>query len=150
MLVNTSSERLSIPSLPSKWQGRSAPVFQFAHALQHLHLPVKLVHLIFFCYRYIDVIGREYLRLRQAMVVRGFRARTSLHTYTSYAYLVGMLLVRSYERSQRVYQAMLCRGFNGTFHSLHDFSRSRLDYIGSAMMIVIILGLETIEWITTA
>lgn len=122
----------------------TTPVFDLVHALQHLHLPVKLVHLAFFCYRYIEVIQREYLRLRSAMRIRCFRPRTSLHTYTSYAYLVGMLLVRSYERSQRVYQAMLCRGFKGSFPVYRHFHLERRDLLFLTFMAVAVLGLAVL------
>jgi len=121
----------------------TTPVFNLVHALQHLHLPAKLVHVAFFCYRYIDVIQREYLRLRDAMRIRGFRPRTSLHTYTSYAYLIGMLLVRSYERSERVYQAMLCRGFKGDFPVYRHFELDRRDliYSGGLACAILLLAL---------
>ena len=119
----------------------TTPVSNLVHALQHLHLPAKLVHIAFFSYRYIDVIQREYLRLRDAMRIRGFRPHTTLHTYTSYAYLVGMLLVRSYERSERVYQAMLCRGFRGTFPVYRHFHLHRRDFLFMALMAVVIATL---------
>ena len=117
------------------------PVFNLVHALQHLYLPTKLVHVAFFCYRYIDVIEREYLRLRDAMRIRGFRPRTTLHTYTSYANLIGMLLVRSYERSERVYQAMLCRGFKGDFPVYRHFHLHRNDFFFLASMAAVLLVL---------
>jgi cobalt/nickel transport system permease protein len=86
-----------------------------------LRLPDKLCHLLLFTYRYIYVFEQEFRRLVQAMKIRGFRPRTNLHTYRSYAYLAAMLLVRSFDRAERVFQAMLCRGFNGTFYSLRTF-----------------------------
>ena len=49
------------------------------------------------------------------MRARGFRPRTSRHTWRSYGNLMGMLLVRALERAQRVEEAMLCRGYNGAF-----------------------------------
>ena len=61
------------------------------------------------------------------MKIRGFQPRTNLHTYRSYAYLAAMLLVRSYDRADRVFQAMLCRGFHGVFYSLRTFSWQRRD-----------------------
>ena len=61
------------------------------------------------------------------MKIRGFQPRTNLHTYRSYAYLAGMLLVRSYDRGENVFQAMLCRGFHGVFYSLKTFSWRRQD-----------------------
>ena len=53
----------------------------------------KLTHLLLFTVRYLDVLHREYLRLRAAMKARGFRPRMDRHTYRSLGYLVGMLLV---------------------------------------------------------
>jgi cobalt/nickel transport system permease protein len=73
------------------------------------------------------VIEREFQRLMEAARLRGFAPKTNLFTYRTTAYLVGNLLVRSYDRSQRVYEAMLCRGFNGTFPVYHHFTLSRRD-----------------------
>jgi len=116
----------------------SLSVFDLTHALRHFHLPHKLVMLLFFCFRYVDVIYTEYKRLHRAMNIRGFVAKTSLHTYRSYAYLLGMLLVRSFERSERVYQAMLMRGFTGTFPAYRIFALQSRDILctGSAIMAV--------------
>lgn len=116
----------------------TTPVFDLVHALHHLRVPEKLAQVAFFTIRYLDVIHREYLRLRNAMRVRCFQPRTSLHTYISYAHLVGMLLVRSYERSQRVYQAMLCRGFQGSFPVYRHFRLGRADLVfGTAMLLAV-------------
>jgi cobalt/nickel transport system permease protein len=93
--------------------------------------PTSCAHLLLFTYRYIYVFEQEYRRLVQAMKIRGFQPRTNLHTYRSYAYLAAMLLVRSFDRAERVFQAMLCRGFNGTFYSLRTFSWQRRDRLFS-------------------
>jgi cobalt/nickel transport system permease protein len=95
------------------------------HALSHLRLPDKLVHLLLFPVRYLAVLHREYVRLRAAMKVRGFRPRMNRHTYRTFAYLVGMLLVHGFDRAERILAAMKCRGFHGHFHLLHHFSFSR-------------------------
>ena len=86
------------------------------HALARLRLPDKLVHLLLFTVRYLGVLNDEYRRLRRAMRTRGFKARSDLHTWRSLGWLMGMLLVRSLERAQRVAAAMKCRGFNGRFY----------------------------------
>lgn len=118
----------------------TSEVFSLAHALVHLKVPNKLVHLFFFFYRYISVLHEEYLRLKRAMNIRAFKAKTNIHTYKSYAYLVGMLIVRSYERSQRIYKAMLCRGFHGNFPIISHFNLSRTDiYFSITMAFLIIL-----------
>lgn len=86
------------------------------HALAQLRVPDKLVHLFLFTVRYLGLLHDEYRRLRQAMRTRGFVARSDAHTWRSLGWLMGMLLVRSLERSQRILEAMKCRGFNGRFY----------------------------------
>lgn len=88
------------------------------HALSQLRLPDKLVHLFLFTVRYVDVLHIEYRRLRGAMRARAFVARSDAHTWRSLGWLIGMLLVRSLERAQRVQAAMKCRGFQGRFYLL--------------------------------
>jgi cobalt/nickel transport system permease protein len=106
----------------------TSTIFTLVHALSHLYVPDKLVHLFFFCFRYIHVIREEYFRLSNAMKIRGFRPRTNMHTYRSYSYLVGMLLVRSFDRSARILQAMKCRGFRSRFYILHHYEMKSHDY----------------------
>jgi len=119
----------------------TSSIFNLVHALRHLHLPDKLVQLFFFTYRYIHTIHSEYIRLNNALKIRGFKPQTNLHTYKTYAYLVGMMLVRSYDRSKRVYNAMLCRGFKGKFWTLNHFVSKNADFVAGIVMISCIMGL---------
>jgi cobalt/nickel transport system permease protein len=119
----------------------TSPIFTLVHALSHLWIPDKLVHLFFFCFRYIHVIHNEYHRLVNAMKMRGFKPKTDMHTYRAYAYLVGMLLVRSFDRSKRILQSMRCRGFKGKFYILHHYEMKRSDYAlaGTSLVFSILL-----------
>lgn len=89
--------------------------------MQSLKLPDKLSRILLFSWRYVHVMLSEYTRMRRAATMRGFVPRTNLRTYRTYAWLMGMLLVRSLDRAHRVWQAMLCRGFTGTFHTLTTY-----------------------------
>jgi cobalt/nickel transport system permease protein len=124
----------------------STSILTLGHAMHELRAPKKIVHLFFFTYRYIHVIHREYVRLVNAMRIRGFRPRTNMHTYRTLAYLVGMLLVRSCDRAQRVHNAMLCRGFTGKLYSLSEFSLKATDMISLILMLAVILALGVLEW----
>ena len=57
-----------------------------------------------------------------------------------------MLLVRSYDRADRVFQAMLCRGFHGVFYSLRSFSWQRRDGIFLAASLLTLAVLLFLEW----
>ncbi len=85
------------------------------HAVARLGAPARFVQLYLFTLRYLRVLDDEYKRLRRAMLIRGFRPRANLHTCRTMGYLVGMLLIRALDRAERIWQAMLCRGFSGTF-----------------------------------
>ncbi len=115
----------------------SIPVQSMGPAMQSLRVPAKLCHLFLFTFRYIFVIRNEYDTMTRAMAARGFRPRTNVHTYRSYAWLVGMLLVKSWDRAERVNNAMLCRGFKGRFYTLTDFNFTAGDifFITSAALL---------------
>ena len=97
------------------------------HALARLQVPEKLVHLLLFTVRYLDVISREYKSMRKAMKARAFVPRNNFHTWRSFGYLIGMLLVRSLERSERIYAAMKCRGYCGKLYLFDDMCWQRRD-----------------------
>ena len=116
------------------------------HGLGHLRVPSKLVHLLLFTVRYIGVLEREYRRLRLAMRARAFRPGSNLHTWRSFGYLLGMLLVRSLDRSERIVAAMKCRGFRGRFYLLDHFALSRRDVWFIAAAILVLVLLAVLEW----
>lgn len=99
------------------------------HVLAHFRIPPKFVSVFLFAVRYLQVLQDEYHRLRTAMMTRGFRPGMNRHTYRTYGYLVGMLLVRSLARSERILEAMRCRGFRGRFYLLDHFHFSRWDIL---------------------
>lgn len=124
----------------------STPVSTTGQAMSQLGIPDKLVHLFFFTYRYIFVIYDSYIKLKTAMLIRGFVPGTNIHTYRSYAYLVGMLLVKSSDRAKRVHNAMLCRGFTGKFYSLRSFSIKKGDLAVFIIMLLVIVFMGVLEW----
>ncbi len=117
------------------------------HALAHLRVPNKLIHLFLFTVRYVEVLHMEYLRILRGIRARGFRARANRHTYRTLSSLAGMLLVRSVERSERVLAAMKCRGFRGQFFLFDHFHAGRGDLVFGGVAVVVVLLLAWIEWV---
>jgi cobalt/nickel transport system permease protein len=54
--------------------------------------------------------------------------------------------VRSYDRADRVFQAMLCRGFHGVFYSLRTFSWQRRDWVFVATSLPALAVILYLEW----
>ncbi len=116
------------------------PVQVLGAGMQWLRVPDSFCRLFLFTYRYVHVIGEEYTRLHRAAVMRGFVPANNLRTYRTYAWLMGMLLVRSWDRAHRVWQAMLCRGFDGRFHVLRVFRLSLADWMMLGVVVFLSAG----------
>lgn len=84
-------------------------------ALERLRVPRAFTRLLLLTVRYVEVLRREMGRMRQAMRVRGFRPALDRRTLQCLGHLVGMLLVRAFDRADRVAMAMRCRGYAGHF-----------------------------------
>jgi cobalt/nickel transport system permease protein len=94
-------------------------------AMGALRVPKVLVIIFSFMYRYLFVLADEALRLTRARDSRSatvgggptsgrsiaFRAQTT-------GRMIGNLFLRSYARSERVYQAMAARGYHGKIRQL--------------------------------
>jgi cobalt/nickel transport system permease protein len=86
-------------------------------ALSELKVPATIVAIAGFMVRYLDVVGGEIARTRIAMEARGYEAK-SLGNARALATAGGALFIRSYERGERVHNAMLARGYTGTMPAL--------------------------------
>lgn len=124
----------------------TSAIHNLAHAMAHLRIPQKLVQIFYFTWRYLHEIGGEFNRLQQAMKIRCFTPRTNLHTYRSYGYLFSSLLLRSLDRAERVYDAMLLRGFTGVIPAYNHPVLRSLDLVAGASIILFAIALGVFEW----
>ncbi|EKF24197.1 cobalt ABC transporter, permease protein CbiQ [Mycolicibacterium hassiacum DSM 44199] len=82
-------------------------------ALSRLGVPGVMTSVLVLMIRYIDLLTAEAGRMRMARIARGDSPR-ALHQARAIAAGIGALFLRSYERGERVYAAMLSRGFEGS------------------------------------
>lgn len=84
-------------------------------AMQALRVPQILILIISFMYRYLFVLADEAMRMQRARLARsaGKVGGTLLWRIRVLGGMIGALFVRSYARSERIYQAMLSRGYDG-------------------------------------
>ena len=99
-------------------------------AMFRLGVPKPIVVQILFMYRYIHVLIEEFIRTAQAYQLRFFHG-DSIH-YKVWGSLLGQLLIRTFDRAQRIYQAMLCRGFDGNISLSYKCGMQNFDrmYLG--------------------
>lgn len=106
-------------------------------ALTRLKVPARLVTMILFAYRYLFVFADENRTVQQALKARGFKPRSSPGALGILGSLVGLLVVRAFERTDRIYQAMLARGFKDRFGTFQEFAAGWPDALKGG---VILLG----------
>ena len=118
------------------------------HALEHLRVPSILTTIIAFLYRYLFVLADEVSRLLRAREARSAAAAGS-RSGGSVAWrarvagnMAGQLFLRSYERSDRVYNAMRARGYAGHLMTINPHILRRVDYLTVAAALTIILILQ--------
>jgi cobalt/nickel transport system permease protein len=87
-------------------------------ALEQLGAPKAFVTQLLFLYRYIFLLTEEGGQMARARQLRSFGTRGM--EMKTYGHLIGQLLLRTWERAERVYRAMLARGFDGAFHTRRD------------------------------
>ncbi len=103
------------------------------HGFSRLRVPRLFVAIAGFMVRYIDVVAGELQRTRTAMTARGHDPRW-LWQAAPLATAAGALFVRSYERGERVHQAMVARGYDGRMPTIDTRQATRLEWL-SAMAI---------------
>jgi len=78
--------------------------------LRALKMPAIIIMMLSFIYRYFFILTDEMERLWYAVRLRAPRMR-GLKKVKTLGRLVGHLFIHSYERSERIYQAMTMRGY---------------------------------------
>ncbi|MGW7333418.1 cobalt ECF transporter T component CbiQ [Streptomyces sp. NPDC054840] len=113
--------------------------------LQRLKLPPLLVQIASFMIRYGDVISDELRRMSIARRSRGFEAGGIRH-WGVLAKTAGALFIRSYERGERVYLAMVSRGYTGSMPVIDQVAATRAQWAGAAVLPVTALAVCLMGW----
>lgn len=103
-------------------------------SLEKLKVPNSIVQMLLFSYRYIFVFLAEFKQMLLAMKIRKFKPSANIHTLKTYGNFLGTLLVRSFERTEEVYQAMLSRGYKGILKIPFHYRARFSDYLKSVLI----------------
>jgi len=113
--------------------------------LKQLGVPEVIVLILSFMYRYIFVLVDEVMRMRRARDSRNFGGGR-LRQLKMLGNMIGTLFIRSYERGERVYAAMLARGFDGEVRSLHQLNFKKVDAYFGVTFGLVLASLGIIFW----
>lgn len=97
------------------------------HAATTLRVPLPLLRVGIITWRFVFIMYETIEQFRIALRLRGFRNRAQWQTYRTIASIVGTLLVQGVEHTERVSQAMRCRGYRGRVVTLQEFHTRMFD-----------------------
>jgi len=123
----------------------TAPLGATLEGLTRLGLPGKISEMLLIAHRYLFVFLGEVQRMRSGMEARAFRPGRRWDTLRDLGNFVGMLLVRSFERTHRVYAAMQARGYTGTLPHHHQFRGAMSDWLQTTIWLGLGLGLVLVD-----
>ena len=119
----------------------TAPFLVTIKAMRALGLPAILTDMTLLSFRYLGEIGNDLQRMESSMKLRGFHERRfSIRGFYNLAWLGGSVLVRSYERSEWVYKAMIVRGYGHATHPKDEFRASSYDRIILCCVLLVAVG----------
>jgi len=114
-------------------------------AMRALCIPRLLVAILSLMWRYLFVLADEAMRMMRAREARSAsRQRRSGGSLTWRAHvtggMAGILFLRGYERSERIYNAMLARGFDGSIRSLPLKPLSTAERLILILVLIVLLA----------
>ena len=113
-------------------------------ALEALRVPHLFVLIAGFVYRYLFVVVDEVQRMRAALAARAYRPRTALQA-AAVGRVATALFLRTHARGERVYLAMLSRGYTGSVPALERLSFRAADVAFVAAVAALVLPIRVIE-----
>jgi len=116
--------------------------------LERLHVPRAFTSVAGFMVRYADVVSGEMHRMSVARRSRGHDPRW-LWQARAVASSAGALFVRSYERGERVYLAMVSRGYGGAMPVLRDDTAPAAAWVAALMVPALAAALAGVGWTAT-
>jgi len=112
--------RSTVAFLTMLWLINVMPFDQLLATLRRLKVPDVLLATLSFMYRYIYVLWDELDKMLTARRAREFSNRRGWRYWKTSAQMLGLLLIRSMQRAERVHGAMLARGWDGQVRFFDD------------------------------
>jgi|Deesub1362A_J573_1020465.scaffolds.fasta_scaffold00039_18 cobalt/nickel transport system permease protein len=115
----------------------TTPFPSIIKALGWLRVPETYLQVLSFLYRYMFILMEEVTNMKRARDSRNpNRVRRMWYIKTA-GLIAGTLFIRAYERGERVYSAMVSRGYEGRMPSLGRMKMGMKDWIFMCMFITV-------------
>jgi cobalt/nickel transport system permease protein len=135
------SAKATIGTISAVLLGATTSFPDVLRAMERLRVPRLFTLIAAFMYRYLFVIVGELQRMRTALIARAYRPRHMLQAGAVGRVATAMFL-RSYRRGERVYLAMLARGYSGTMPATSALAFRRADALFLGAIAIGLIGVR--------
>ncbi len=116
----------------------TTPVDELCRALRKIHFPKLLVSLLLLTFRYVSAMLDEVAVMTDAYHLRA-PGQKGIH-FSAWGTFLGQLILRSSDRANEIYSAMLLRGFTGDFDYSPPKKYSRLSPLIALILISLFIA----------
>lgn len=123
----------------------SQPTAELLNGLAYMRLPEFFISIVFLSWRYVFLLGDKFSTMYKALISRLFKPSVGKDSLKIYGQVMGGMLIKSLDTSDKVYKAMVSRGFDGTIPTSRPREIKAMDLLKSLLMISTVLLLIFIE-----
>ncbi|MGB9729682.1 MAG: cobalt ECF transporter T component CbiQ [Thermoprotei archaeon] len=102
--------------------------YKLIYSMEKIKVPTIFTSMIIITYRFIFFFINEAYRMILAKEARTVNKESKLLVMRSVAQIISTLFIRAYEKGERVYLAMIARGYTNEVRSINDIKINRKDW----------------------
>ena len=122
------------------WTG----IFHLIKGLELLKTPPIMISVLIFAYRYVSLFSGEAERMRLAKKSRTFKKQSLKNKIRTLVPMTSQLFSRAFERTEKIYAAMLSRGFDRKIQTLTLFKTNKKDWIFCSVFLCYLIALGVV------
>jgi len=104
-------------------------LFDIAASLHTLKVPDKLISLFFFVGKFVIIIKEEFETTKKVMKIRNFKSKSNAFSYKIYANVIGMMIVKCFDRAEKLKNSMILRNFQGKIYQSKIDKFNKIDFL---------------------
>jgi len=121
-----------------------AGILHLIKGFELLKMPPIIISVLLFAYRYISLFSGEAERMRLAKKSRTFKYQSLKNKIRTLVPMVSQLFSRAFERTEKVYAAMLSRGFDRKIQTLTLFKTNKKDWIFCSVFLCYLIAVGVV------
>lgn len=104
-------------------------LFDIAISMQTLRVPDKLTAVFFFVAKFIVIMKEEFELTKKVMKTRNFKSKTNIYSYKIYSNVIGMLIVKCFDKADKLKNSMILRNFQGKIYQSKSDKFTKMDFL---------------------